>query len=79
MYINFNGELTDRQIAFIILANTCGKVLAYSSLYPKDIFPAAYRYLNNGCKSRKEYEYLVNTLIDNTDIRKELLKWMIIH
>ena len=40
----------------------------------KDIFPIAYRYLNNGCKSRKEYEYLVNTLIDNTDIRRELLK-----
>ena len=79
MYINLNGELTDRQIAFIILANTCGKVLAYRSLYPEDIFPAAYRYLNNGCKNRKEYEYLVNTLIDNTDIRKELLKWLIIH
>ena len=74
MYINLNGELTDRQIAFIILANTCGKVLAYSCLYPKDIFPIAYRYLNNGCKSREEYEYLVNTLIDNTDFRKELLK-----
>ena len=44
MYINLNGELTDRQIAFIILANTCGKVLAYRSLYPEDIFPAAYRY-----------------------------------
>ena len=72
--INFNGEITDRQLAFITLANTCGKVLAYSSLYPKDIFLAAYRYLNNGCKSRKEYEYLVNTLIDNTDFRKELLK-----
>ena len=74
MYINLNGELTDRQIAFITLANTCGKVLAYSSLYPRDIFPIAYRYLNNGCKSREEYEYLVNTLIDNTDTRKELLK-----
>ena len=74
MYINLNGELTDRQIAFIILANTCGKVLAYSSLYPKDIFPIAYRYLNNGCKSRKEYEYLVNTLIENTSFREELLK-----
>ena len=74
MYIEFNGEITDRQIAFIILANTCGNVLAYSSLYPKDIFPVAYRYLNNGCKSRKEYEYLVNTLIDNADTRKELLK-----
>ena len=72
--INFNGEITDRQIAFITLSNACGKVLAYSSLYPKDIFPVAYRYLNNGCKSRKEYEYLVNTLIDNTDIREELLK-----
>ena len=74
MYINLNGELTDRQIAFIILANTCGKVLAYRSLYPEDIFPIAYRYLNNGCKNRKEYEYLVNTLIDNTDFREELLK-----
>ena len=77
--LNEREELSDRQIAFIILANTCGKVLAYSSLYPKDIFPAAYRYLNNGCKSRKEYEYLVNTLIDNIDIREELLKWLIIH
>ena len=74
MYINLNGELTDRQIAFIILANTCGKVLAYRSLYPEVIFPAAYRFLNNGSKSRREYEYLVNTLIDNTDFRKELLK-----
>ena len=72
--LNEIEELSDRQLAFIILANTCGKVLAYSSLYPNDIFPIAYRYLNNGCKSRKEYEYLVNTLIDNTDFRKELLK-----
>ena len=47
--LNEREELTDRQIAFIILANTCGKVLAYSSLYPNDIFPIAYRYLNNGC------------------------------
>ena len=72
--LNEREDLSDRQIAFITLANTCGKVLAYSSLYPNDIFPIAYRYLNNGCKSRKEYEYLVNTLIDNTDFRKELLK-----
>ena len=72
--LNEREELSDRQIAFIILANTCGKVLAYSSLYPNDIFPVADRYLNNGCKSRKEYEYLVNTLIDNIDFREELLK-----
>ena len=41
--INFNGEINERQVAFITLANACGKVLAYSSLYPNDIFPAAYR------------------------------------
>ena len=67
-------ELTDRGIAFIILANACGKVLANESLYPKQIFHIAYRFLNNGCNSRYEYEYLVNFLIDNPDFRKELLK-----
>ena len=74
MYINLNGELTDRQIAFITLANACGKVLANSSLYPKDIFEIAYRYLFEGCKSRGEYEYLVNFLIEIPDTRRELLK-----
>ena len=71
--IDFNGETTDRQIAFIILANTCGKVLANRSLYPRDIFVIAFRYLFVGCKSRAEYEYLVNFLIENPDTRKELL------
>lgn len=69
-------DLTDRGIAFIMLANACGKVLAYESLYPKQIFHIAYRYLNNGCNSRYEYEYLVNTLIENPDFREELLKWI---
>ena len=72
--INFNDEITDRQVAFITLANACGKVLANKDVYPADIFKIAYRYLFEGCKSRSEYEYLVNTLIDNTDIREELLK-----
>ena len=75
MKYEFNlKEFDDRDIAFYLLYNACGKVLAYRNLYPNDIFPIAYRYLNNGCKSREEYEYLVNTLIDNTDYRKELLK-----
>ena len=72
--INFNGEITDRQIAFITLANACGKVLANSSLYPKDIYKIAFRYLFVGCKSRGDYEYLVNFLIENTTFREELLK-----
>ena len=66
--------MSDREIAFILLKNGCGKVLANQSLYPQDIFKIAYNYLFGGCKSRGDYEYLVNTLIDNTDIREELLK-----
>ena len=61
-------------LAFITLANACGKVLANRNLYPEDINGIAYRYLFTGCKSRYEYEYLVNFLIDNTSIREELLK-----
>ena len=74
--INFEreGSINDRELAFITLANACGKVLANRTLYPEDINKIAYRYLFSGCKNRYEYEYLVNFLIDNLTIRKELLK-----
>ena len=72
--ININGEITDREIAFITLANACGKVLSNKDLYPSDIYEIAYRYLFGGCKSRGEYAYLVNFLIENIDTRWELLK-----
>ena len=74
--INFEkeGSINDRELAFIILANSCGKVLANRTLYPEDINQIAYRYLFTGCKNRYEYEYLVNFLIDNLTIREELLK-----
>ena len=66
--------MSDREIAFILLKNNCGKVLANKDLYPADIFKIAYRYLFKGCKSRGEYEYLVNFLIENPSFREELLK-----
>ena len=74
--INFEKEgfINDRELAFITLANACGKVLANRSLYPEDINKIVYRYLFSGCKNRYQYEYLVNFLIDNLSIRKELLK-----
>ena len=74
--INFEKDdsINDRELAFITLANACGKVLANRTLYPEDINRIAYRYLFSGCKSRYEYEYLVNFLIDNASTRKELLK-----
>ena len=66
--------MSDREIAFILLKNNCGKVLANQSLYPQDIFKIAYNYLFGGCKSRGDYEYLVNFLIENITFREELLK-----
>ena len=75
MKYEFNlTEFDDRDIAFYLLYNACGKVLANKNLYPMDIFEIAYRYLFKGCKSRGEYEYLVNFLIEIPDTRKELLK-----
>ena len=72
--LNFYDGLTDRDLALLALVSACGKVLAYQELYPTDIFEIAYRYLFEGCKSRAEYEYLVNFLIQIPDTRKELLK-----
>ena len=71
--------MSDREIAFITLANKCGIVLANKNVYPSDIFKIAFRYLFIGCKSRGEYEYLVSFLIDNSDFRRELLKWKIMN
>ena len=71
--------MSDKEIAFILLKNACGKVLANKDLYHTDIFKIAYRYLFEGCRSRCEYEYLVNFLIENPSFREELLKWLIIH
>ena len=71
--------MSDREIAFILLKNGCGMVLANKSLYPLDIFKIAYNYLFGGCKSRGDYEYLVNFLIENTSFREELFKWLTIH
>lgn len=69
-----SDTMTDSEIAYITLANKCGNVLAYKDLYPHDIFLIAYSYLNNGCRNRSDYEYLVNFLIGNSDMREELLK-----
>ena len=66
--------LTEKEIAYLTLASKCGRVLYYEELYPHDIFKIAYRHLNDGCKSRSEYEYLVNFLIENPTFREELLK-----
>lgn len=70
-------DLNDNRIAFVHLVDMCRKVLDNPSLYPKQIFHIARRYLCNGGNTMYEYDYLVNTLIDNPDFKEELLKWQI--
>ena len=64
----------DRYVAYVLLSMKVGHVLANKELYPLDIFTICYDYVFTGCKSRSDYEYMVNFLIDQEDIREELLK-----
>ena len=65
----------DRHIPFVLLSRKVGHVLGNKELFPSDIFSICYDYVFNGCKSRSNYEYMVNFLFEQEDIREELLKW----
>ena len=67
-------DMTDREIAFYLLAKYCGYAISHQEKYPPRISEIAYDYLFKGCKSRGDYVYLVNTLVKNRNFRKELLK-----
>ena len=67
-------DMTDREIAFFLLAEYCGLALAHREKYPPRIPEIAYDYLFEGCKSRGDYVYLVNILVKSKDFRRELLK-----
>lgn len=67
--------MSDERFAmFVILSRKVGQVLAYNNLYPFDIVSICYDYVNSGCKSRNDYEYMVNFLIEQEEMREELLK-----
>lgn len=65
----------DRYVAFVLLSRKVGHVLGNKELFPSDVFSICYDYVFSGCKSRSDYEYMVNFLFDQQDIREELLKW----
>ena len=48
--------------------------IQYKELIPTCIFNATMDYLNNGCKSRAEYENMVIFYMDNTYYRNLLLE-----
>ena len=55
------------------LAEIIGEKIQYKELIPTCIFNATMNYLNNGCKSRSEYENMVIFYMNNTYYRNLLL------
>ena len=64
----------DLLTAKYMLIETIGDKLQYKELLPTCIFTATMNYLNNGCKSRSEYENMVIFYMDNTYYRNLLLE-----
>ena len=56
------------------LAEIIGDKLQYKELLPTCIFNATMNYLNNGCKSRAEYEIMVIFYMNNIYYRNLLLE-----
>ena len=56
------------------LVEIIGDKLQYKELIPTCIFNATMDYLNNGCKSRAEYEIMVIFYLYNTYYRNLLLE-----
>ena len=56
------------------LVEIIGEKIQYKELIPTCIFNATMDYLNNGCKSRSQYENMVIFYMDNTYYRNLLLE-----
>ena len=56
------------------LAEIIGDKLQYKELIPTCIFNATMNYLNNGCKSRAEYENMVIFYMNNIYYRNLLME-----
>ena len=56
------------------LAEIIGEKIQYKELIPSCIFNATIDFLNNGCKSRGDYENMVIFYMDNTYYRNLLLE-----
>ena len=56
------------------LVEIIGDKLQHKELIPACIFNATMNYLNNGCKSRSEYENMVLFYMNNTYYRNLLLE-----
>ena len=56
------------------LAERIGEKIQYKELIPTCIFNITMDYLNNGCKSRSQYDNMVIFYVNNTYYRNLLLE-----
>ena len=68
-----NREM-DLLTAKYMLAERIGEKIQYKELIPVCIFNATMDYLNNGCKSRVDYENMVIFYMNNIYYRNLLLE-----
>ena len=70
--------MSNREMEILIarykLSEIIGDKLQYKELIPTCIFNATMNYLNDGCKSRPEYENMVIYYMNNTYYRDLLLE-----
>ena len=64
----------DLLTAKYMLADRIGEKIQYKELIPSCIFNATMDYLNNGCKTRSDYENMVIFYMDNNYYRYLLLE-----
>ena len=65
--------MSNKNIAIYLLSKEVGKKLTHKELIPSCIFNAMINYVSGGCKSRSEYESLVNFVFANDSENKTIL------
>ena len=65
--------MSKKNIAMYLLAKEVGKKLAHKELIPSCIINAMINFVSGGCKSRSEYESIVNFVFTNDLENKQIL------
>ena len=65
--------MSKKNIAMYLLSKEVGKKLTHKELIPSCIFNAMINFVSGGCKSRSEYESIVNFVFADDSENKTIL------
>ena len=65
--------MSKKNIAMYLLSMEIGKKLTHKELIPSCIFDAMINFVSGGCKSRSEYEMIVNYILSNDYEKRKIL------